>query len=168
LLGIGVDGEVALGQVVELLLEDDGARLLVRLEQSLNGDVQGAAVLIRLHGEIEDVIISGVVHPPANTRVGPRPQGISRSRRHCAVDVAQAVLAAEGGKEGFPLGVVGALETEIDQHVLLHVDGGVGGEENRGKPFCRGGVSGHGRRRRLTRRRARPGGGAGPGVWRDG
>jgi hypothetical protein len=75
LLGIGVDGEVALGQVVELLLEDDGARLLVRLEQGLDGDVQGAGVLIRLHGEVEDGVIGGVVHPPANTRVGLRPQG---------------------------------------------------------------------------------------------
>jgi hypothetical protein len=43
LLGISVDGEVALGQVVELLFKDDGVRLLVRLEQSLNGDVQSAA-----------------------------------------------------------------------------------------------------------------------------
>jgi hypothetical protein len=55
----------------------------------------------------------------------------------------QAVLAIEGGKEAFPFGVVGALETEIDRHVLLHVDDGVGGKEHRGKPFCRGGVDGH-------------------------
>ena len=48
-----------------------------------------------------------------------------------AVDVAeQSVLAAEGGEEGLPLGVVGTLEAEVDRDVLLHVDGGVGGEED--------------------------------------
>jgi hypothetical protein len=56
----------------------------------------------------------------------------------------QPVLAAEGGEEGLPLGVVGALEAEIDRHVLLHVDGGVGEEEDRSKPVCAGGVGGHG------------------------
>jgi hypothetical protein len=57
LLGVGVDREVALGQVVELLLEEDGARLLVRLEQCLDGDVQRAGVLSRLHGEVEDGVV---------------------------------------------------------------------------------------------------------------
>jgi hypothetical protein len=130
---------------VELLLEDDSARLLVCLEQGLNGDVQGAGVLIGLHGEVENDVVGGVVHPPANTRVRLRPRWILRARNHRAVDVAeQLVLAAEGGEESLPLGVVGALEAEVDRHVLLHVDGGVGGEEDRSEPVGVSGFGGHG------------------------
>ena len=130
LLGVGVDGEVALGQVVELLLEDDGAGLLVRLEQRLDGDVQCAGILIGLHGEVEDRVFNGAVHPAANAGVGLRPRGVSRARGRRAVDVAeQSVLAAEGGEEGLPLGVVGTLKAEVDRDVLLHVDGGISREE---------------------------------------
>jgi hypothetical protein len=73
LLGVGVDREVALGQVVELQLEDDGARLLVRLEQCFDGDVQRAGVLSRLHGEVEDGVVDGAIHPAADASVGLRP-----------------------------------------------------------------------------------------------
>jgi hypothetical protein len=131
---------------VELLLEDDGTRLLVRLEQGLDGDIQCACVLIGLHGEVEDSVVDRVVHPPANARVRLRPHGISWARGHRAVDVAeQPILAAEGGKEGFPFGEVGALEAEVDRHMLLHVDDSVGGEEDRGKSLCTGSLGGHGR-----------------------
>jgi hypothetical protein len=130
LLGVGVDGEVALGQVVELLLEDDGARLLVCLEQPLNGDVQRARVLIGLHGEVEDGVFGGVVHPASNTIIRLRPQGVVGTRSHRAIDVAlQTVLPAQSGEEGLPLGEVGARQAQLDRDVLLDVDGGVGGEE---------------------------------------
>ena len=139
LLGVGVDGEVALGQVVELLLEDDGAGLLVRLEQGLDGDVQRACILIGLHGEVEDGVFNGAIHPAANASVGLRPRGISRACGRRAVDVTeQPVLAAEGGEERLPLGVVGALEAEVDRDMLLDVDGGVGGEEGRGNGIPKG------------------------------
>jgi len=139
LLRVGVDGEGALGHVVELLPEDDGARLLVRLEQDLDGDVEGARVLIGLHGEVKDCVIDGAVHPAADAGVGLRPRGISRTCGLRAIDVAeQQVLGAEGGEERLPLGVVGTLEAESDRHVLLHVDGGVGGEERRSERIAHG------------------------------
>jgi len=118
---------------VELLPEDDSARLLVRLEQGLDGDVQGTRVLIRLHGEVEDGVVAGAVHPATDASVGLRPRGVSRARSLRAIDVAeQPVLGAEGGEERLPLGVIGALEAEGDRDVLLDVDGGIGGVEGRG------------------------------------
>jgi hypothetical protein len=67
--------------------------------------------LSRLHGEVEDGVVNGVVHPAADASVGLRPRRVSRARCHCAVNVAeQSVLAAERGEEGVPLGEVGALE----------------------------------------------------------
>ncbi|KAG8052569.1 hypothetical protein GUJ93_ZPchr0001g33171 [Zizania palustris] len=116
---------------------DDSAGFLVRLEQILDGDVQGACVLVRLHSEIEDGVVDGAIHPAANAGIGLRPRGVSRAR-----DVAeQPVLGAEGGEECLPLGVVGALEAEDDRSVLLHIDGGVGSEDRgaRASPRAPGG-----------------------------
>jgi hypothetical protein len=101
---------------VELLLEDDNTRFLVRLEQGLDGEVERAGVLIGLHGEVEDGLVDGVVHPTTNTGVGLRPRGVNRTGSSGAVDVAeQSILGAEGGEEGLPLGVVGTLEAEFDR-----------------------------------------------------
>ncbi|KAG8080691.1 hypothetical protein GUJ93_ZPchr0007g3767 [Zizania palustris] len=116
------------------MLEDDSAGLLVRLEQGLDGDVQSARILIGLHGEVEDNVVDRAVHPATDAGVGLRPHGVIRARDPHAIDVAeQPVLGAEGGEERLLLGVVGALEAEGDRHVLLHVDGGVGGEDGRSK-----------------------------------
>jgi hypothetical protein len=49
---------------VELLPEHDGAGLLVRLEQRLDGDVQRTGVLVGLHGEVEDDVIDGTYIQP--------------------------------------------------------------------------------------------------------
>jgi hypothetical protein len=58
LLGIGVDREVALEHDMEFLAEDDGARFLVSLEQGLDGDVEGAGVVVGVvHGKVKDRII---------------------------------------------------------------------------------------------------------------
>jgi len=88
LLSIGVDEEVTLGHGVELLLEDDSTRLLVCLEQGLNGDVQGMRILIGLHGEVEDGVIDEAVHPTTDAGVGLRPRGVSRARGLRAINVA--------------------------------------------------------------------------------
>ena len=85
LLRVGVDGEGDLGHVVELLPEDDGARLLVRLEQGLDGDVEGARILIGLHGEVEDCVVDGAVHLAADAGVGLRPRGINRADEYKAL-----------------------------------------------------------------------------------
>ena len=117
---------------MEFLLEDDGVGLLICLEQSLDGDVHGASVLIGLHGEVEDGVVDGAVHPAADAGVGLGPQRVSRTGGRCAVDVTeQLVLATEGGEEGLPLGVVRSLEAEHDGDVLLDVDGSVRGVEQR-------------------------------------
>ena len=130
LLRVGIDGEITLGHAVEFLPKDDRPRLLVRLEQSLDGDVQSMRILIRLHGEVEDGVVAGVVHPPANAGVGLGPRRVSRTSSLRVVDVSeQSVLPANSGEEGLPLGVIGTLETEDDQDVLLDVDNSVGGIE---------------------------------------
>ena len=139
LLRVGVDGEITLGHVVELLPEDDRPRLLVHLEQGLEGDVQSARVLIGLHGKVEDSVVAGAVHPATDAGVALRPHGVSRARVLRAVDVAeQPIHAAEGGEERLPLEVVGTLEAEGDQNVLLHVDGCIGSEEGRGDAVSHG------------------------------
>ena len=125
-LGVGVDGEVALGHAVEFLPKNDSARLFVRLEQGLDGDEQ-----IRFHGEVENLIIDGAIHPATDAGIRLRPRGVSRARVLRAIDVTeQPVLGAESGEESLPLGEVGALEAEGDRDVLLHVDG-VGDVEGR-------------------------------------
>ena len=89
--------------------------------------------MIRLHGEVEDGVVAGAVHPATDASVGLRPRGVSRARSLRAIDVAeQPVLGAEGGEERLLLGVIGALEAEGDRDVLLDVDGGIGGVEGRG------------------------------------
>ena len=112
LLRVGVDGEITLGHAVELLPKDDRPRLLVRLEQSLDGDVQSMRILIRLHGEVEDGVVAGVVHPPANAGVGLGPRRVSRTSSLRVVDVSeQSVLPANSGEEGLPLGVIGTRDS---------------------------------------------------------
>ena len=76
-LGVGVDGEVALGHAVEFLPEDNSARLLARLEQGLDGDEQGTRILIRFHGEVENLIIDGAIHPAMDVGIRLRPRGVS-------------------------------------------------------------------------------------------
>ena len=121
LLGVGVDGEVTLGQVVELLLEDDGAGLLIRLEQNLDGDVQGASVLIGLHGKVKDGVVDEAVHLATDAGVRLGPQRVSRTGGHCAINVTeQPVLAAEGSDEGRPLEVVRSLEAERRTEARRH------------------------------------------------
>ena len=144
LLGVGVDKEVALEHAVEFLAEDDGARFLVSLEQSLDGDVEGAGVVVGVfHGEVEERIIDGAVHPAANAGIRLRPCWVSRMRGQRAVDVAkEPVLGAEGGEERLPLIIVGALEAEDDRHVLLDVDGSVGSEERRSEGARHGAAGG--------------------------
>ena len=62
--------------------------------------------------------------------VGLGPRRVSRRSILCAVDVSeQSVLPTNSGEEGLPLGVIGTLETEDDQDVLLDVDNSVGGIE---------------------------------------
>ena len=128
-LGVGIDGEIALGHAVEFLPENDSARLLVRLEQGFDGDEQGTRILIRFHGAVENLIIDGAVHPTTDAGIRPGPRGVSRACVLSAIDVTeQPVLSAESGEERLPLGEVGALEAEGDRDVL---DGGICDVEGR-------------------------------------
>ena len=118
---------------MEFLAKYDGARFLVSLEQGLDGDVEGAGVVVGVvNGEVKDRIIDRAMHPATNAGIGLRPCRICRTCGQRAVGVAkEPVLGAEGGEERPPLVEVGALEAEDDRHMLLDVDGGVGGEERR-------------------------------------
>ena len=109
LLRVGVDREIALGHAVELLPKDDRPRLLVRLEQGLDGDVQSSRVLIGLHGEVEDGVVAGAVHPTTDVGVGLRPRGASWARVLRAVDVASSspYLRQRAVKNAFHLELLG-------------------------------------------------------------
>ena len=87
LCGVGFDGEITLSRGSMLLVQDDSARLLVRLEQITNGRVEVPDGLIQRHGKVKDAIGDGAVHPAAHTSVGLIPGGISQTGRDGAVDV---------------------------------------------------------------------------------
>ena len=102
--------------------------------------------MIRLHGEVEDGVVDAAVDPAADAGIRLRQGGISRARRDNAINVAEeAELGAHGGEERLPLGVVWALQAEVDRHVLMNGDGGIRVDEDRRS----GGVR-RGRRKRSA------------------
>lgn len=68
-LGVGIDGEITLGHRVECLTKDDDIGLLVRLKQVSNDDVEIVGSLIRLHGEVEDVVIGAAIYPAPDASI---------------------------------------------------------------------------------------------------
>jgi hypothetical protein len=87
--------------------------------------------------------------------------GVSQARSLRAINMAeQPVFGAKGGEERLPLGVVGALDTEGDRHVLLDVDGGVGSVERCSGEDVLGGVRPHDTRGGRVAGGTRHGGGA--------
>jgi hypothetical protein len=63
---------------VELVAQEDGARLLVGLEQTVDGDLEVPGSLIRFHGEIENRVGDEAEKPGANAAVRLLPRCISR------------------------------------------------------------------------------------------
>jgi hypothetical protein len=67
---VGVDGQVPLSQRVELVIQEDGARSLVGLEHPADGRPKSARRLrVVGHGEVEDGVGDGAVHPAADAEV---------------------------------------------------------------------------------------------------
>ena len=44
---------------MKLVAKEDRSRLLVVVEQGLDGDVEGASILAGFHDEVEDVVTDG-------------------------------------------------------------------------------------------------------------
>ena len=92
LLAVLHDGGLALLHGVELVVQEDSARLLVGAEQPFNGDLEfSSRLVITLHGEVEDGVIDGAEDPAADATIclirgGPKGIG-GRWREGGAIDV---------------------------------------------------------------------------------
>jgi len=103
------DGGVTLGERVELLEEEDGARLLVGGEELLYGRPElSSSLIVAGHGEVEDGVADEAEEPTLDTRVGDDPVRIIRDGGAGSVDVrTEAEFAAQNLEIGCPLEVVG-------------------------------------------------------------
>jgi len=71
---VGVNGQIPLSHRVELVIQEDGARSFVRLEHRADGRPKGARRLLVVgHGEVEDGVGDGAVHPSADAEVSLQP-----------------------------------------------------------------------------------------------
>jgi hypothetical protein len=78
---IGVDGQVPLSRRVKLVIQEDGARSLVGLEHPADGCPKSARRLrVVGHGEVEDGVGDGAVHPAADAEVRLCPDLVSGTR----------------------------------------------------------------------------------------
>jgi len=117
------DGGVTLGERVELLEEEDGARLLVGREELLYGLPElTSSLIVAGHGEVEDGVADGAEEPTLDTRVGDDPVRIIRDGGAGSVDVrTEAEFAAQNLEVGHPLEVVGGhLQHESDVRLHAH------------------------------------------------
>jgi len=117
------DGGVTLGERVELLEEEDGARLLVGGEELLYGRPElTSSLIVAGHGEVEDGVADGAEEPTLDTRVGDDPVRIIRDGGAGSVDVrTEAEFTAQNLEVGHPLEVVGGhLQRESDVRLHAH------------------------------------------------
>jgi hypothetical protein len=120
--------------------EEDSPWLLVGAEEALDRCSEGAgALVVALHGEIENRVIDRAEEPRPDAAIGRVPLGVVEVRRRRPIDVRlETELTAHRFEEGCPLGVVGVLHLQGHRNVGLDGDGGVGVDDQR----RRGGVIG--------------------------
>ena len=150
-------GAVTLHHGVKFVEEEDGAWLLVGVEDPFNGHPQITSGGIgTVHGEVEDGVVDGAGDLAPDAALRGIPLRIIRSRGSRAVDVrAKAELAAQRLEEERPLGVVG-LKVQRNRDVRLDTDCGVvvshdrcssaGAHGRHGGSACRGQGAGTGGR----------------------
>ena len=126
------DGEIALGHGVELVMQIDRARLLVGLKEVVDGDPQVPGRLIRLHGEVEDVVGNGAEEPVAEAAIGLFPGGVGVGGRSSVKMIEETEFPTHRAEEGLPLVVVGVTKLEGDRNMGLDGDGRIRVDENRG------------------------------------
>jgi hypothetical protein len=66
---IVIDGEVPLPHRGELLVQEDGAGLLVRQEEALDGDLELAHRLFAINGKVLDIRASGPKEPTVDAGI---------------------------------------------------------------------------------------------------
>lgn len=165
-----VDGGIPLNHRVELVIEEDGTRRFVRLEHVVDGLPQRACrLLIVGHGEVEDGVGGGAVHPSADAEVSLLPGFVGGARGGGGVEVAQqAKLPAHGAESRRPLGEVGGLQLEDHGDVQLDIGSGEGADD-RGRSSPEGAAGGRGEVGGSAHGKRRWGGCAGGrgGRWRE-
>ena len=127
---VGVNGQVPLSHRVEFVIQEDGARSFVRLEHSADGRPKGARRLrVVGHGEVEDGVGDGAVHPSADAEVSLRPGLVGGARGGGGGEmVQQPEFPTRGLERRRPLGEVGGLQLKGHGDVELDVDGGEGAD----------------------------------------
>lgn len=141
---VGVNGQVPLSHRVELVIQEDGARSFVRLEHRADGRPKSARRLrVVGHGEVEDGVRDGAVHPSADAEVSLRP-GLVRARGGGGGEMMQQPEFPTCGLERRrPFGEVGGLQLKSHGDVELDVDGGEGADHG-GSIALKGDVGGRG------------------------
>jgi hypothetical protein len=116
---------------VKLVIQEDGVGSFVCLEHLVDGLPKGARHLgVVGHGEVEDGIGGGVVHPSADAEVSLCPCRFGGARGGGGGEVMQQPKFPTCGlKRRRPLGVVGGFQLQGHGDVELDVDGGKGAED---------------------------------------
>jgi hypothetical protein len=110
---------------VKLVIQEDGAGSFVCLEHLADGLPKGARRLGAVgHGEVEDGVGGGDVHPSADAEVSVCPCRIGGARGGEVMQ--QPKFPTRGLKRRRPLGVVGGFQLQGHGDVELDVDGGKG------------------------------------------
>jgi hypothetical protein len=133
LLGIVVDGGVALGHRVELVAQEDGVWGLVGLEEAPDGQPEGTRGLIWRRRQAEDIWPNRAKEPTANTGVSNVPGRVDGT--NLLYDVGkESEFPTERGEERFPLVEVGPLQLQDHWDVVLDIDCCIGSnEDSRGR-----------------------------------
>jgi hypothetical protein len=111
LLGIVVDGGVALGHRVELMAQEDGARGLVGLEEAPDGQLEGTRGLIWRRRQAEDIWPDRAKEPTANAGVSNVPGRVGGTSLLRDMGK-EAEFPTERCEERFPLVEVGPLQLQ--------------------------------------------------------
>jgi hypothetical protein len=110
------------------VIQEDGAGSFVCLEHLADGLPKGARRLGAVgHGEVEDGVGGGDVHPSADAEVSVCPCRIGGARGGEVMQ--QPKFPTRGLKRRRPLGVVGGFQLQGHGDVELDVDGGKGAED---------------------------------------
>jgi hypothetical protein len=115
-LAVGGDAGVALLHGVELVIEEGGPRLLVGVEDVLDGDPKSTGRLVVVaHGEVEDGVVDEAEDPTLDAAVRLVPIRVGRISGERAIDVRlEAEFAAQRLEAGRPVAVVGVLYLQRD------------------------------------------------------
>lgn len=135
LLGVDHDGVIALDERVELRAKVNRSLFFVAVEVGFNSAPQVVGMLIRFHGDIQDLFRDGALKPGENDIISLHPGRIIGASFSSIDVMEQTKFAAKGLEVLAPLGIVGLGELKRDWYVgasIDHAEGGGGGSNSRG------------------------------------